>query len=333
MPGKARRSTRDRLQCRESGSANIKTCGVHKCDKQVQRNSDGEWILCRRHSIKRHAPTTKSVASARIRPTCQGFTGDVDGSRCSKQAQYHAGMNLMCHKHTQQASTLLPKKLIVISIDQQRYDACKHQINKYHDTMFKDVKGPPEVISQNGEELLRNGGLQREMNKWHDEWKFDPQILTCGQVGCSLGHMKALRAAADGNDVVTIVEDDILVDVSASVDNLKTVMVANTVPGGWGLLRVGQHQTAQASEFKSRQLTKRTKLVWGCIRWGTYFYLTTPQAAAATLEALNSNKHLYNQPCDIWMSDAAVSDAANIKDIHPALVKYRTDVVSKTGSA
>jgi GR25 family glycosyltransferase involved in LPS biosynthesis len=334
-----RRARDTTKQCRAANSACFKTCSVARCPKQVQLHK-GKWEFCTAHYKCNHAPVRAPIAKnvKKILPSCLAL--DEHGVVCTKHRQNHAGFTFMCRVHWKRADAHLPEKVIVISIDDRRLQQCKTELAKYATTVLRKVSHTPLVISRNGKDMLADGSLEGAMKQWDANWVYDPwkqDSMTPGTIGCSLAHLDALRLVSMGTEVVAVVEDDIVVRASSSapVEDMKTVMMAATTPEGWGVLRIGQHPPRvcpPTDQLQCRKLTRATKLIWGTLRYGTHFSIITPMAARKILLALSRNTALYNVPVDVWMSDCALSAAANIKSLSPCLVKYRMGQPSTTAS-
>ena len=238
----------------------------------------------------------------------------------------------MCSTHFHAASALLPEHLVVISIDKKRLQRFHLEASKYSSTVFSQVKNlqDPVIISKPAVHMAEKDTLQGAMHQWSSTWNLTETQLRLGEIGCTLAHLAALQHASRCEGVVAICEDDVLFSEGTTLDNLKTLLVANTAPGAWGLLRIGQHAASSCHTYESCQLTRSTKLAWGATRWGTYFYIVTPDAAQRTLDTLQKHPELYDFPSDFWISHATVCEAANVKFVEPSFVKYRTDVISAT---
>jgi GR25 family glycosyltransferase involved in LPS biosynthesis len=244
----------------------------------------------------------------------------------------------------QAAAALLPERLIVISIDKERLQRFHSEAVKYSKTVFSRVTNleDPVIISRPAVQMDKKGTLEDAMRQWSATWNLANTQLRLGEIGCGLAHLAALQNASNGKGVVAICEDDVLFREASALDNLRTLLVANTVPGAWGLLRIGQHTSESSGNLDplahtgtSWQLTKKTKLACGGVggaRWGTYFYTVTPEAAKNILDILQKHPALYDTPSDVWVSNGAVCKAADIKFLEPSFVKYRTDVVSTTAA-
>ena len=322
---------RDKKKCRLHGK--VKKCNVKGCRKQAQL-FEGEWEWCQRHYKHRHASVKRrgQLSHSWQRPTCQAFSG---AERCTRKTQQDdQGLGVMCRRHYRLASSCLPQSLVIISIDPKRLKRCHVELAKYKTNVFANTTNAELVVSKSGRAMQSDGTLPAAMRAWCEDWRLEDCPLTLGEIGCSLAHLEALKHACDADLTVAVCEDDDVVNVEGVKDHLKTVLIANTVPG-WGILRTGQH--AATSELgregaSTMQLTNKVKLSWGTTRWGLYAYIATPSGARAALEALRANPQLYNTPADVWMSSPQVAEAAGVKFLDPALVSYRTDVISTTAA-
>lgn len=329
------RSVQIKLKCRTPGSAIIKKCLIPHCNKQAQRDEKNEWIYCRRHSNSITAPVAESTV-ARQRQTCQAYENVGDNERCTKVAQHRTGAGLMCQAHFRIAADLLPTKLIVISIDAERLRSCLDvQIPKFTAEILSKMTNlaDPLIMNRPGKAMFADDTLQSAMHERNENWDLPSSSLRHGEIGCTLAHLDALHETAIGTSITMICEDDLLLNEARAHDDWKTLLIANTAPGGWGILRFGQHAARNSPTATHLQLTPRTKLIWGSIRHGTYGYLATPAGAKAVLAALDAKPELLDIAADIWLSRIGVDQAGLIKSLEPAIVKYRTDVVSTTDAA
>ncbi len=138
---------------------------------------------------------------------------------------------------------------------------------------------------------------------------------------------------AKEEDIAVICEDDMLINADKVRQDWEVVMIANTVPDGWGVLRIGQHKAVgeyAIGEGHSLQLTTRVRLLWKTHRFGNYGYIITPVTARAMLDELSKQPLLFDKPSDIWITMVDINTVGDVKSIDPSLIKYRTDVVSTT---
>lgn len=242
----------------------------------------------------------------------------------------------MCTTHFRRASTLLPTKLTVISIDEERLRCfLVNQVPTYASTIFSKITNleEPQVINRPAAVMQASGTLQEAMHEFSTAWDLSTSNLRIGQIGCGLAHLEAIQEVANGENITLICEDDMLIDKNKTREAWEAVLIANSTPDRWGVLRIGQHQTAAGPLLAiddQYQLTMHTRLIWGSWRWGTYGYIVTPIAARAIMTALAAQPELFDTPSDVWLSRIDISEAGGVKSLDPAIVKYRTDVVSTT---
>jgi GR25 family glycosyltransferase involved in LPS biosynthesis len=228
----------------------------------------------------------------------------------------------------------LPKRVIAISIDDDRMEMCSQELEKLQGSVLRNATPTPAVVCRNGAELKQSAELAPALEEFHSLWSEAGgswnRNLTVGELGCSLAHIDALRMVADGKAVTAVVEDDFIVGQNQA-EILKVFLCASAGVGTSFLLRVGQCAAdPKAEPTATRALPGRRRLVKGTLRHGTHFYIVNPQGAKAILAALQDNPALLDLPADIWMSHAAVEKATEVWSFDPALVGTRPGVVSTT---